>query len=58
MKPHLKFALGLWFCINRKSRVERIGTGYTPAQAYADWQGARLLPEEYGGCGNAGAGGV
>ena len=39
MKPTLRMIRGLWHCGRMNwHQVQRIGTGYTPADAYADWK--------------------
>lgn len=34
MKPRIYIHLGVWHCM---SPQKQCGMGYTPAQAYADW---------------------
>lgn len=34
MKPRIRRVLGLWYCAG----ASRIGMGYTPAAAYAEWR--------------------
>jgi len=38
MKPRLWFYKGLWHCSSQRLECMRIGLGYTPEQAYRDWE--------------------
>ena len=38
MKPRIWLYKGLWQCAVMNVKSRRIGIGYTPALAYADWE--------------------